>query len=73
MIATPMITEPIAGGPPLAEFFSPEPYAVPRLGDPADVSALVLHLASADSAFVTGAEFVTDGGQLLGPALQPST
>ena len=70
VIATPMITESIAGGSPISDFFSPAPYAVPRLGDPADISAIVVHLASADSAFVTGSEFVADGGQTLGPALQ---
>jgi len=33
-----------------------------RLGTPAEVAALVLYLASDDSAFTTGASFVIDGG-----------
>jgi 3alpha(or 20beta)-hydroxysteroid dehydrogenase len=71
VISTPMINEPIAGQPPIADFYSPEPYAIPRLGTPADITALVLYLTSADASFVTGSEFVADGGLLLGPALQP--
>ncbi len=66
-----MITESIAGQPPIADFFSPAPYAVPRLGTPADITALLLHLTSADASFITGSESVADGGLLLGPALQP--
>lgn len=71
VISTPMINEPIAGQPPIADFYSPEPYAIPRLGTPADITALVLYLTSADASFVTGSEFVADGGLLLGPALRP--
>ncbi|MFD7658139.1 SDR family NAD(P)-dependent oxidoreductase [Actinosynnema sp. NPDC059797] len=71
VISTPMIDEPIAGRPPIADFYSPEPYAIPRLGTPADITALVLHLTSTDASFITGSEFVADGGLLLGPALQP--
>jgi len=73
VISTPLINEPIAGQPPIADFFSPEPYAVPRMGTPADITALLLHLTSADASFITGSEFVADGGLLLGPALQPGT
>jgi 3alpha(or 20beta)-hydroxysteroid dehydrogenase len=35
---------------------------VPRLGTPEDVVPVVLFLASGDAAYVTGAEFVVDGG-----------
>lgn len=35
-----------------------------RLGKPDEVSSLVLYLASDESAFVTGAEHVIDGGML---------
>ncbi|WP_047868083.1 SDR family NAD(P)-dependent oxidoreductase [Nocardiopsis sp. RV163] len=73
VISTPLINEPIAGQPPIADFYSPEPYAVPRMGTPADVTTLLLHLTSADASFVTGSEFVADGGLLLGPALRPDT
>ncbi|GAA1073310.1 NAD(P)-dependent dehydrogenase (short-subunit alcohol dehydrogenase family) [Pseudonocardia antarctica] len=43
---------------------------MPRLGEPADISALVLFLASPAASFVTGSEYVSDGGLLLGPALR---
>lgn len=70
VIETPFITEPAAGSDaPIADFYSPEPFAVPRLGKPADVTRLVLFLASPESSFVTGSEYVVDGGLLLGPAL----
>jgi 3alpha(or 20beta)-hydroxysteroid dehydrogenase len=73
VISTPLINEPIAGQPPIADFYSPEPYAIPRMGNPADITALLLYVTSADASFVTGSEFVADGGLLLGPALQPDT
>lgn len=71
VVATPFITEPAAGSDaPIADFFSPDPFAVPRLGQPADVTALVLFLCSPSASFITGAEYVVDGGLLLGPALK---
>lgn len=71
VIATPFIREPAAGATAaIADFYSPEPFAVPRLGEPADVTRLLLFLASSDASFVTGSEYVIDGGLLLGPALQ---
>ncbi|MGW6932628.1 SDR family NAD(P)-dependent oxidoreductase [Lentzea sp. NPDC054927] len=70
VVSTPLITEPVAAGQPaIGDLYSPAPFAVPRLGDPAEVTALVLYLASDDAAFATGSEFVLDGGLLLGPAL----
>ncbi|NWJ71866.1 SDR family oxidoreductase [Pseudonocardia sp. ICBG1122] len=70
-VATPFVTEPAAGAAaPIADFYSPDPFAVPRLGEPADISALVLSLASPAASFVTGSEYVSDGGLLLGPALR---
>ncbi|WP_233224080.1 SDR family oxidoreductase [Amycolatopsis sp. CA-128772] len=74
VISTPFIHEPAAGAvAAIADFYSPEPFAVPRLGEPADVTRLLLFLASSDAAFVTGSEYVIDGGLLLGPALQAET
>lgn len=71
VVATAFITEPAAGSAaPIADFYSPEPFAVPRLGQPADITALLLFLTSPHAAFITGAEYVIDGGLLLGPALQ---
>jgi 3alpha(or 20beta)-hydroxysteroid dehydrogenase len=40
--------------------------ALGRIGEPAEVSNLVVYLASDESSFSTGAEFVVDGGQLAG-------
>jgi 3alpha(or 20beta)-hydroxysteroid dehydrogenase len=71
VIATSFITEPAAGATAaIADFYSPEPFAIPRLGQPADVTQLLLFLASAEASFITGSEYVVDGGLLLGPALQ---
>ena len=37
-----------------------------RLGDPAEIAALVRFLVSADAAFITGQTIVSDGGHVLG-------
>lgn len=74
VIATPFIHEPAAGADAaIADFYSPEPFAIPRLGEPTDVTRLLLFLASSDASFVTGSEHVIDGGLLLGPALQAAS
>ncbi|MET0419581.1 MAG: glucose 1-dehydrogenase [Actinoplanes sp.] len=71
VVATAFITEPAAGADaPIADFYTPEPFAVPRLGQPADITATLLFLASPHAAFITGAEHIVDGGLLLGPALK---
>ncbi|PUB26285.1 3alpha(or 20beta)-hydroxysteroid dehydrogenase [Promicromonospora sp. AC04] len=70
-VSTPFITEPAAPGlDPITDSYSPEPFAIPRVGQPEDVTRLVLFVASDDASYATGSEFVLDGGLLLGPALK---
>lgn len=42
------------------------PYALRRIGEPEEVSKMVLFLASDESSFSTGAEFIVDGGRTAG-------
>jgi 3alpha(or 20beta)-hydroxysteroid dehydrogenase len=42
---------------------------IPRFGEPEEVTAMVLFLASSDASYSTGSEFVVDGGALLGPVM----
>ena len=39
---------------------------IPRAGLPEDISNLAIYLASDESSFVTGQDFVVDGGLLAG-------
>ncbi|MFT9667759.1 SDR family oxidoreductase [Streptomyces rhizosphaericola] len=55
---------------PISDFSSAEPFAIPRLGEPADITRALLFLTSDEASFATGSEFVIDGGLLLGPALK---
>jgi 3alpha(or 20beta)-hydroxysteroid dehydrogenase len=74
VVSTPLINEPtVPGQAAIAESFSPEPFAVPRLAEPREVTKLVLFLCSSDAEFATGGEYVLDGGLLLGPALPADT
>ncbi|KAF4410430.1 MULTISPECIES: SDR family oxidoreductase [Streptomyces] len=72
VVSTPLVNEPtVAGRPAIADFYSPDPFAIPRLAEPSEVTRLLLFITSQEASFATGAEFVLDGGLLLGPALQP--
>lgn len=71
VVSTPLINEPtVSGQPSIAASYSPDPFAVPRLAQPEEISNAVLYLTSPDAAFATGTELVVDGGLLLGPALK---
>ncbi|MEU1755986.1 glucose 1-dehydrogenase [Micromonospora matsumotoense] len=70
VVSTKLIREPAAPGErPISDYYDPKPFAIPRLGEPADVSAALLYLTSPDASFATGTELVLDGGLMLGPAL----
>ena len=45
--------------------------AVPRVGEPDEITRLVLFVASDEASFSTGSEFIADGGYLLGPVPRP--
>jgi 3alpha(or 20beta)-hydroxysteroid dehydrogenase len=40
---------------------------IARFAEPAEISRLVVYLASDESSYSTGAEFIADGGLLSGP------
>jgi 3alpha(or 20beta)-hydroxysteroid dehydrogenase len=68
VINTPLITEALRPGEvPVSDHFSAEPFAVPRMGEPTEVTRLVMFLTSEEAAFITGSDYVIDGGMLLGP------
>ena len=50
------------GGDPAAEKWMGNKVALKRMGEPDEVAALMAFLASDDSSYCTGAEFVVDGG-----------
>ncbi|WP_280317005.1 SDR family oxidoreductase [Nocardia wallacei] len=60
-IATPMI-----GAQPGTVTIDRSANTLTRLGAPEEVSALVVYLASTESSYCTGAEFVADGGMTAG-------
>lgn len=44
-----------------------------RFGDPAEVAALAVLLASDEATYMTGAELIIDGGLLAGSAATPGS
>lgn len=70
VVSTPFVHEPVPGSDvTIADAYSPDAFAIPRLAEPREVTDMLLWLTSREAGFVTGAEFVVDGGLLLGPAL----
>lgn len=66
-IDTPMIHDPSLPEGAIDELFATQP--IPRVGRPEEVAALVTFLASDESSYCTGHEYVIDGGSLAGQAL----
>jgi 3alpha(or 20beta)-hydroxysteroid dehydrogenase len=63
-VDTPMGTPPEATATEKNAFFAHHPIA--RVGQPRELAQVALFLASDDSSYCTGAEFVADGGQIAG-------
>ena len=70
VVNTPFITEPLRPGvAPVSDTYSAEPFAIKRLAEPQEITNVVLFLTSDEASFITGSDFVADGGLLLGPAV----
>jgi 3alpha(or 20beta)-hydroxysteroid dehydrogenase len=66
-IDTPMVSSPEFDDVDKDAYFAAQP--VPRIGQPEEVASMMVFLASDESLFCTGAEFVVDGGVLAGRAI----
>jgi 3alpha(or 20beta)-hydroxysteroid dehydrogenase len=64
-VETPMIAASLAADDGIVQYLSRE-MPLARIGTPDDVANLVLFLASDESGFSTGAEFLVEGGRLAG-------
>jgi 3alpha(or 20beta)-hydroxysteroid dehydrogenase len=71
-VETPMIADSLAQGDAILQYLVHE-MPLARVGKPQDVANLVLFLASDESGFSTGAEFLVEGGRLAGPARPPTS
>jgi 3alpha(or 20beta)-hydroxysteroid dehydrogenase len=69
-VDTDMVNGPAFASVDRTAYFSGLP--VPRIGEPEDVAALVGFLASDASSYITGGEFVIDGGELAGSRRPPT-
>jgi len=67
---TPMVHSPSFSLDPTTAFAG---QPIDRIGRPEEIAALALFLASDESSYCTGAEFLADGGALSGPPLAPET
>jgi 3alpha(or 20beta)-hydroxysteroid dehydrogenase len=54
------------GGVTTDEYFKHTGQPIPRIGKPEEIASLMVYLASDESSFCTGSEFVIDGGMLAG-------
>jgi 3alpha(or 20beta)-hydroxysteroid dehydrogenase len=63
-VATPMIASDDFASVDQNAIFAAQP--IPRVGQPEEIASLVLFLASEESSYSTGSEFVADGGGLAG-------
>jgi 3alpha(or 20beta)-hydroxysteroid dehydrogenase len=70
-VDTPMIADSLSAGDEILQYLQAE-MPLGRIGRPVDVANLVLFLASDESGFSTGAEFLVEGGRLAGPPRRPS-
>ena len=70
VISSPMVEQaPAAVLARLQQYMDHQP--ISRMGTPEEVAYLVLFLASDESSYCTGSEFVIDGGHLAGPWREP--